>query len=180
MLKRGEVKMIHKMLEDGLRKSAIARKLGISRDTVAKYAKLPKGYIPVIKRTPVATTVDAYLPKIVELLQKAKELEVDIPNTSIYEEIQKFGYKGSLRWMKEIIQRHELRQKVKDEEPLVRFETKPAQQMQVDWVEFRKDGLSAFVATMGYSRASYVEYVRVVNQTTTACRLKTRNQKRCA
>ena len=31
--------------------------------------------------------------------------------------------------------------------------------MQVDWVEFPKDGLSAFVATMGYSRASYVEYV---------------------
>ncbi len=39
MLKRGEVKMIHKMLEEGLSKSAIARKLGISRDTVAKYAK---------------------------------------------------------------------------------------------------------------------------------------------
>ena len=31
--------------------------------------------------------------------------------------------------------------------------------MQVDWVEFPKDGLSAFVATMGYSRAAYVEYV---------------------
>ncbi len=159
MLKRGEVKMIHKMLEDGLSKSAIARKLGMSRDTVAKYAKLPKGYIPVIKRAPVATTVDPYLPKIAELLQKAKELEVHIPNTSIYEEIQKLGYKGSLRWMKDIIQRHELRQKVKDEEPLIRFETKPAQQMQVDWVEFRKEGLSAFVATMGYSRTSYVEYV---------------------
>lgn len=33
--------------------------------------------------------------------------------------------------------------------------------MQVDWVVFRrgKDRLSAFVATMGYSRASFVEYV---------------------
>jgi hypothetical protein len=31
--------------------------------------------------------------------------------------------------------------------------------MQVDWVEFPQDNLSAFVATMGYSRASYVEYV---------------------
>jgi len=29
MLKKGEVKMIHKMLKDGLSKSAIARKLGI-------------------------------------------------------------------------------------------------------------------------------------------------------
>ena len=48
MLKKGEVKMIHKMLKDGLSKSAIARKLGINRDTVAKYAKLPEGYVPVV------------------------------------------------------------------------------------------------------------------------------------
>ncbi|GAM52807.1 hypothetical protein EBME_1270 [bacterium endosymbiont of Mortierella elongata FMR23-6] len=34
-------------------------------------------------------------------------------------------------------------------------------QMQVDWVEFRKvkDPLYAFCATLGYSRASYVEFV---------------------
>ena len=159
MLKRGEVKMIHKMLKDGLSKSAIARKLGISRDTVAKYAKLPEGYIPVIKREPVPTTVDPYLPHIARMLEKAHKLEIHIPSTSIYQEIQKLGYKGSLRWMKNIMQRHELRQKVQDEEPLVRFETDKGQQIQVDWVEFPKDGLSAFVATMGYSRTSYVEYV---------------------
>ena len=51
MLKKGEVKMIHKMLKDGLSKMAISRKLGISRDTVAKYAKLPEGYVPVISST---------------------------------------------------------------------------------------------------------------------------------
>jgi len=159
MLKKGDVKMIHKMLKDGLSKSAIARKLDINRDTVAKYAKLPEGYIPVIKREPVETTVDPYLPNIARMLEEAHKLGVSIPNTSIYDEIAKLGYRGSLRWMKDIMLRYELRQKVKDEEPLVRFETNKAQQMQVDWVEFPKDNLSAFVATMGYSRASYVEYV---------------------
>jgi len=159
MLKKGEVKMIHQMIEEGLSKSAIARKLGINRNTVAKYAKLPKGYVPVIKRERVATTVDPYLPHIAKILQEAHKLGVHIPNTAIYQEIQKLGYKGSLRWMNDIMQRHNLRQKVQDEEPLVRFETDKGQQMQVDWVEFKKDGLSAFVATMGYSRASYVEYV---------------------
>lgn len=46
-------------------------------------------------------------------------------------------------------------------EPVVRFETVPGEQMQVDWVEFRKgsDPLYAFCATLGYSRASYVEFV---------------------
>jgi len=159
MLKKGEVKMIHKMLKDGLSKSEIARKLDICRDTVAKYAKLPEGYIPAIKRQPAQTTVDPYLPHIAKMLEEAHRMDVHIPSASIYQEIRKLGYKGSLRWMQEIIQRHQLRSKVKEEEPLVRFETDPAQQMQVDWVEFPKDGLSAFVATMGYSRASYVEYV---------------------
>ena len=36
MLKKGEVKMIHKMIKQGLSKSAIARKLDLSRDTVSK------------------------------------------------------------------------------------------------------------------------------------------------
>jgi len=159
MLKKGEVKMIHKMLKDGLSKSEIARKLGVNRDTVAKYAKLPEGHIPSIKREKVDTTVDPYLPNIARILEEAHKLGVNIPSTAIHQEIQKLGYRGSLRWMKEIVQRHELRQKVKDEEPLVRFETTKGKQMQVDWVEFPKEGLSAFVATMGYSRASYVEYV---------------------
>lgn len=158
MLKKGEVKMIHNMLKDGLSKSSIARKLGISRDTVLKYSKLPEGHIPAIKREPVETTVDPYLPNIARMLEEAHKLGVSIPNTAIYQEIQKLGYRGSLRW-KDIVQRHEIRQKVKDEEPLVRFETAKGKQMQVDWVEFPKEGLSAFVATMGYSRASYVEYV---------------------
>ncbi len=48
---------------------------------------------------------------------------------------------------------------MKKEEPLIRFETEAGIQMQVDWVEFPKEGISAFVATLGYSRMSYVEYV---------------------
>jgi transposase len=147
------------MLKDGLSKSAIARKLDIARDTVIKYSKLPEGYIPVIKREVAETTVDPYLPNIAMMLEEAHKLGVLIPNASIHQEIQKLGYRGSLRWMNDIVLRHDLRQKVKDEEPLVRFETDKGMQMQVDWVEFPKDGLSAFVATMGYSRASYVEYV---------------------
>jgi transposase len=45
-------------------------------------------------------------------------------------------------------------------EPVVRFETEPGKQTQVDWAKFRTgDRLSAFVATLGYSRTSYVEFV---------------------
>ena len=46
-------------------------------------------------------------------------------------------------------------------DPVVRFETAPGEQMQVDWVEFRKgkNPLYAFCATLGFSRASFVEFV---------------------
>lgn len=93
------------------------------------------------------------------MLEMAEATKSEIPLTVIYEEIKKLGYEGSLRWLQQVIQRYELRSRAKLDEPIIRFETKPAQQMQVDWIEFPKDNLSAFVATMGYSRASYVEYV---------------------
>jgi len=151
--------MLHKMLLQGLSKSEIARKLDVSRNTVAKYAKLPEGYIPRIKRRPAITIVDPYLPDIARMLEEAYKLDVHLPLSAVYKEIKKLGYTGTLRRMQVIVSRHQLRERLQEDEKLIRFETKKAQQMQVDWVEFRKDGLSAFVATMGYSRASYVEYV---------------------
>lgn len=150
--------MIKKFSKEGMSKSAIARKLGISRNTVSRYANKPDGYIPVIVKAPQETTVDPYLPYIQEMLQTAKKESVHIPTTAIYEAIKQQGYERSLRWLQQVMAKHELRERVSEEE-LVRFETKPGKQMQVDWVEFPKDNLSAFVATMGYSRTSYVEYV---------------------
>ena len=46
-------------------------------------------------------------------------------------------------------------------DPVVRFETAPGEQMQVDWIEFRKGKhpLYAFCATLGFSRMSFVEFV---------------------
>jgi Protein of unknown function (DUF2924)/Integrase core domain len=45
--------------------------------------------------------------------------------------------------------------------PFVRFETGPGEQIQVDWAVIRRGSnrLSVFVATLGWSRASYVELV---------------------
>jgi transposase len=158
MLKKGEIKMIKKFLKEGMSKSAIARKLGISRETVRKYALKPDGYVPVIVKAPIETAVDKYLPHISDMLLTAKENNVYIPITVIYEDIKQLGYTGTLRWLQQVINKHDLRGRI-DKEELVRFETNPGHQMQVDWVEFPKDNLSAFVATMGYSRASYVQYV---------------------
>lgn len=44
-----------------------------------------------------------------------------------------------------------------DKDPVVRFETKPVEQMQVDWTTMRsgKNPIYGFVATMGYSRYTF-------------------------
>ena len=70
MLKKGEVRMIKKFLKEGMSKSAIARKLGISRNSVARYANKPDGYTPVIEKESKDTAVDYSTPKVKTFLRK--------------------------------------------------------------------------------------------------------------
>lgn len=62
MLKKGEIKMIKKLIKNALSKSEIARRLGISRETVRKYDNKPDNYIPIINRTPIKNIVDHIFP----------------------------------------------------------------------------------------------------------------------
>jgi len=73
VLDKRQVQMIKKLLKQGLNKTEVARRLGISRETVRKYAKLPEGYVPTINKAPVANIVDPYLTHIVKMLGTAKE-----------------------------------------------------------------------------------------------------------
>ena len=81
-----------------------------------------------------------------------------IPATVLYREIAERGYQGGMSQLRAFLRTLRPNQAVA---PVVRFETAAGEQMQVDWVEFRKgaDPLYAFCATLGYSRASYVEFV---------------------
>lgn len=82
-----------------------------------------------------------------------------IPATVLFREIVQQGYAGGQSQLRAFMRTLKPKSAV---EPLVRFETAPGEQMQVDWVEFRAAGsrpLYAFCATLGYSRASFVEFV---------------------
>ena len=81
-----------------------------------------------------------------------------LPATVLHREIAARGYPGGMSQLRCYLRRIRPTLPV---DPVVRFETAPGEQMQVDWVEFRKGGhpLYAFCATLGYSRASYVEFV---------------------
>ncbi len=52
--------------------------------------------------------------------------------------------------------------RLREPEPVVRFETPPGKQMQADFTHIRRgrDPLIAFVATLGYSRMTWVRFTR--------------------
>jgi transposase len=67
------------------------------------------------------------------------------------------GYEGGITMLKEYIKQYKPRTPV---DPVVRFETKPGEQMQVDFTTITHYGVrvKAFVATLGYSRATFVRF----------------------
>lgn len=75
----------------------------------------------------------------------------------LYQEILRLGYPGKIRILREYLA---TLKPVAQPEPIIRFETQPGQQMQVDFTTIRRNNttLKAFVATLGYSRATFVKF----------------------
>lgn len=145
---------IHVLHHQGMSIRAIARELKVSRNTVRRYlrdrAKTPE-YGPRASR---GSILDPFKPYLQERIEAARPHW--IPATVLFREIQAQGYQG-----KEGILRNYIRAfKQQPVEPVVRFETEPGQQLQVDFTTIRrgKDPLKALVATLGYSRASFVRF----------------------
>lgn len=154
MLRLEELHVIEILYKQGHSKKAISRQLGISVNTVRKYIKT--GEKPrYSSRESKPLKLDPYKEYIVKRLADAYPHWV--PATVIYREIKILGYQGKYTQLKDYM----LGLKRPKQESIIRFETEPGYQMQVDWAVFRrgKDRLSAFIATLGYSRASYVEFV---------------------
>ena len=143
-----EIQILH---EQGHSLRQIARQTGLCVNTVIKYLK-HEGKPLYAPRKVKSHKLTAYQGYVQHRLQGAQPLT--IPATVIWREIVGQGYKGGLTQLRAYI-RTLKPNKLQGAE--LRFETKPGEQMQVDWIEFQT--LSAFVATLGYSRASYVKFV---------------------
>lgn len=132
-----EVRMVVKHdLDAGMSKAVIARKLGISRGTVERWAasgqlddrldNVPVRYSP---RKPVERKIDQYRGIIDDRLKEHPDLSA----VRLLEEIRKAGYDGGYTQVKEYVRRVRPRPEPK---PPVRFETPPGRQGQVDFAEF--------------------------------------------
>ncbi|HFV0587670.1 TPA: IS21-like element IS100 family transposase, partial [Escherichia coli] len=147
-----EIKILHKQ---GMSSRAIARELGISRNTVKRYLQAksePPKYTP---RPAVASLLDEYRDYIRQRIADAHPYK--IPATVIAREIRDQGYRGGMTILRIFIRSLSVPQ---EQEPAVRFETEPGRQMQVDWGTLRngRSPLHVFVAVPGYSRMLYIEF----------------------
>jgi transposase len=133
----------------------ISRLTGCSRNTVRKYLRTGQkpGYTPRQVRGGKLEPFTTYLHDRVEAARPYR-----LPSTVLFREIRDRGYAGGERIVRSFVSSL---YPALAPDPVIRFETQPGGQLQVDWCVFRRgrSPLSAFVATLGYSRASYVEFV---------------------
>ena len=141
------------MARRGIPVREIARELGCSRNTVKRYLRDAQAsrYGP---RQPRPVKLDRFKEYLRERVEAAKPHW--IPAVVLLREIHDLGYAGGLTQLKMFINPL----KLVEHEPVVRFETPPGEQMQADFTVVRRGGdpLLAFVATLGYSRASFVRF----------------------
>jgi len=143
----------------GLKQRAIARKLGISRNTVKKYIDNPELAFEPAHGRKRRSQLDAYQDNIKAWIEE----DSDYRASWIYDRLTNMGFAGSY----EIVKRR-VRQ-IKDSYHKVaymRFETEPGYQAQVDFGEFQvanADGsvtkLYLFSMILGYSRKMYAELI---------------------
>jgi transposase len=147
------------MHRQGLTQRAIARRLGISRNTVAKYIENPHLVFEPAKSRARQSKLDPFVGNIKAFLDE----DSDYQATWIHDRLVAMGYSGSYEILKRKVRAmKEAHHKV----AYMRFETEPGYQAQVDFGEFHvefPDGsvakLYMFAMILGYSRRMYAEII---------------------
>ena len=152
MLDQESLVDIHVLHRQGCSVRGISRQLGISRNTVRRYLRDIAQSPDYGPRAARPSKLDAFKPYLRERIEAAKPYW--IPAVVLCRELQTRGYEGQEGIVKNYVRQF----KPITKEPVVRFETAPGQQMQVDFTTIKRgrNKLKGFVATLGYSRACYV------------------------
>ena len=166
---------IRQMASEKMSISAIARELALDRKTVRSLLLLgPPG--ERCPRVEVASLLDPFKPYL-----KARVAQYPLSSVRLLEEIRRQGYTGSY----DLVKRFVAPLRPPRELPaVIRFETEPGQQAQVDFGHFgylEEDGvrrhLYGFSMILGFSRCRYLEYVtRVTTPVLIQCHLNAFDQ----
>ncbi|MDM7999042.1 MAG: IS21 family transposase [Dehalococcoidia bacterium] len=147
--------MIKDLHRKGLSISEIARRTGNDRKTIRRILGEPL----IRERQPRARRrkIDPFVPY---LERRMAEGVLNAPK--LLREIRALGYQGGITQLRMFLQPF---RQPRAAVVTVRFETEPGEQAQVDWAHFgfivhegRRRPLYAFLMTLGWSRAMYVEF----------------------
>src|SRR5258708_7217931 len=152
--------MIRDMHRKGMSISAIARQTGRDRKTIRKIIQTGlsgSGDRPARRRRQKGVKLAPF-----EGYLKQRIAEGVLNTRKLLRELKVRGYQGGLTQLILYVQPYRTS---REERAVMRYETQPGQQAQVDWSSFgyisvdgRQQRLYAFVMTLGYSRMMYVEF----------------------
>ena len=151
----------------------IARELGLARNTITKALSEIQGQragdAPPSPPRRRVRQLDRHEPLLQELVARYPELTA----VRLWEELQKQGFTGGYTTVRQRLA--ELREGPLPR-PVVRFETAPGAQAQMDYstyeINFTREGrrrVHAFSYVLGYSRRQYVHFVEHQDLATTLC-----------
>jgi transposase len=165
MLTQEQAVEVRVLARRGGKVKEIARELGVSKNTVKRYLRDPQAG-RYKRRAPRPRKLDVYLEYLQERIEAAQPRW--IPATVLLREIRERGYEGGISQLKTYLAPF----KATKLDPVVRFETAPGEQMQADFTTIRRghSPLKAFVATLGFSRATFVRFTeREDSETLLSC-----------
>lgn len=155
MLKAEERMEVDVLRRHGASIRELAKATGRSRNTVRRYLR---GGEAAATRKPAPRRPEKLDPFKDYIIERLKAAAPDrIPASVLFREVRDRGYDGGETRLKQFVRG--LRPAAAAA-PIVRFETEPGHQMQADWatVGHGAEKLKVFIATLGWSRAAYVEF----------------------
>lgn len=156
MLTKEAIMEIKILSRRGMSVRAISRELGVSRNTVRKYLRGEAVKPPDRKGPGRPRKLAPYEDWLRQRVNGAHPIR--LPATVLHREVAAMGFDGTERTVRRFVA------SLYPEplpEPIVRYETAPGHQAQMDWGEYRlaKRKIYVFVGVLGYSRWLYFEYV---------------------
>ena len=163
MISNEEFIVIHTLYAQGHSIRSISRITGMDRRTISK--RLKESQLKPYKKRSYKSKLDMYKEYIDKRLRQA--LPHKIPSSVIYDEIKERGYEGKIRILQTFMSKwYKEHLNIKKEETIIRFETAPGFQAQVDWTVIRsgKRPIYGFVMILSYSRAPFIYFTSSMKQ----------------
>lgn len=159
MIGRESRVLLRHYLEQGIPKAVLAEQLGVSRRTIHHWittGQLDRDLekeVVYTPRPPVPTKLDAYK----AIVQARLDAYPELSGVRLFEEIRSAGYTGSYTQLKTFVRSIRPRP---EPEAIVRFETPPGRQAQVDFARFQFPwGVRyALLVVLGYSRLLWLRF----------------------